>query len=381
MGIKGLPAFLKKAAPSAFVPLPSVDAVCQSIIARAAAASEHAKPTVAVDVPSLFYRLMYSAEDVQAGATTFMNLFVPLHRAGIRVLFIFDGPHKPNKGPEHARRAARHNTDAENLRLMREILAARENSPMPQDLDVGAWMRDTEEYRDKVRKLEQRTDIIRPGDYAFLTRFLVDHGWVTLVAHDEGEFAAAWLEVTGIAHAVISDDFDVLPCGSRLFIRNFGAHKQPCQAVRLEPVLTALHMTQPMFLEFCILCGSDFTNHLHGMGPVKAKQCIQTYKSLDEYLASPAHKAQYGTVHFDAPVALGQFRQLRPPVPTKVMTIHLLVFLRTIGMLLLARQRARQANPKDIPPGMKRKVDAIVNTLFPGSHCANATTTTQAQPQ
>lgn len=330
--------------------LPNVDAVCASIIDRAAVYATHQQPTVAVDVPSLFYRLMYSAEDIEGGATTFMNMFVPLKRAGIRVLFVFDGHHKPNKGPEHARRAARQNTDAENLKLMREILDAREKTPMPHDIDVGEWMRDTEEYREKVRKLEQRTDVIRPGDYAFLTRFLVDHGWVTLIAHDEGEFAAAWLEVSGIAHAVISDDFDVLPCGSRLFIRNFGAHKQPCQAVRLEPVLVALRMSQAMFLEFCVLCGSDFTNHLHGMGPVKAKQCMQTYKSLTDYLESPAHKAQYGNVHFDAPVALRQFRQLRPPVATKVMTMHLLVFLRVIGMLLLAKQRAA------INQGTKRKL-------------------------
>ena len=119
MGIKGLPAYLRRHAAGAFVKQRTVDAVIDSL--RAAHAKRTAvpnaesgppalsgrPPAVAVDVPSLFYRVMYCAPDTEAGILTFLSMFQPLRAAGVTVVFVFDNARKPNKGPERERRRAR----------------------------------------------------------------------------------------------------------------------------------------------------------------------------------------------------------------------------------------------------------------------------------
>lgn len=327
MGIKGLPAFLKKRAPASFRKLAGpgdlgAPAVVAAVRAQAAALTDNrpgVTPAVAVDVASLFYRLMWSADNVQAGCLSFMSQFAPLRDAGIRVLFVFDGPNKDNKAVEHARRQSRRDKEAARAAELRA------DSDLQDGEDAVAWMLRQEANRSELAAIEKRTNVIRPGDYATLAAFLTNCGWTTLRADGEGEAAAAWLEREGLAHAVISDDFDTLTCGARLFIRYYGSRKYPCEAVSLPAVLIGLGISYDMFVEFCVLCGSDFTHHLKDMGPVKALKCMHLYKSLAAYLASDAHKREYGDVHFDAAAALSQFRHLQPPLLTKAAAVQLLV--------------------------------------------------------
>jgi 5'-3' exonuclease len=340
MGIKGLPAFLKKRAPAAFRALPSTAAVIQAV--QAAAGS--APPAVAVDVPSLFYRIMYSAPDVHAGCLAFVALFQPLREAGVRVLFVFDGPHKPNKQPEAARRQARMAADRVALAVLKRDVD--EGGAPTGDLD--AWMEEQADKADRLEKLEKRVDVVRPGDYAQLARFLTNCGFLTLVARDEGEAACAWLETRGHAHAVVSDDFDVLPFGARVMVRNYGSHKFDCQSVSLPAVLPALGLPFNMFVQFCVLCGSDFTHHLPGMGPVKALKTIRAYKTLAEYTKSQQYALEYAAVDYAWRTALAQFVHLHPPLPSHSYTLQLFVFVRAVATAAMGRRRA--APPRKIRP-------------------------------
>jgi len=186
---------------------------------------------------------------------------------------------------------------------------------------------------------------VRPADYATLARFLTNCGFFTLVARDEGEAAAAWLEVNGHAHAVISDDFDVLPFGGNLFIRNYGNYKFPCQVVRLQAVLSALQLPFNMFVQFCVLCGSDFTHHLSGMGPVKALKMIRMYKTLPDYINSSQYALEYADVEFAWKTALTQFVHLHPPMPSKSYAVHMFVFMKAVYVAAMER-RAREPSRK-----------------------------------
>lgn len=342
MGIKGLPAFLKRHVPEAFKALKGAAGVVAAI---KAATPPGAVPRVAVDVPSLFYRIMYSAEDVQQGCMAFLELFAPLRAAGIGVLFVFDGPHKPNKQHEHARRNERRNTDTKNLAIIKQGIEEHQSMPLPDDMEPGAWLTQFFQQQAQAEKIEKRLDVMQPGDYTTLAQFLTANNFLTLIAHDEGEGAAVWLCKQGMAHAVISEDFDVLALGGRCFIRNYGRHddvKYPCQAVYLDTVLPALKMTHDMFIQFCVLCGSDFTHHLHNMGPVKALKTMQLYKDIPTYLASQSFKTEYGQVGYDPAAALQQFRHPRPPYVTKSWALCMWILLVLIGKCLRCRKRQRQ---------------------------------------
>jgi len=45
--------------------------------------------------------------------------------------------------------------------------------------------------------------------------------------------------------------------------------------VELHEVLNALSLTYEQFIDFCILCGCDYTSKIAGIGPVKALKLIQ----------------------------------------------------------------------------------------------------------
>jgi len=329
MGIKGLSAFLKKKCSSAFQTLNSLD----SIIKLLNEVSEGAQPGVAVDVASIFYRVMYSANDVNCGCLSFIELFKPLHDAGIKIYFVFDGAKKPNKRPEQARRQAKANIDREKIEKLKNVVS----SVMPSNGCENDWMNSILDAHDTINKLQQRLDVVRPADYYTLSCHLTICGFATLTSRDEGEAAATWLVKNKYAHAVVTDDFDALPFGAHLFIRNYGSRRFPCEAVHLDSVLDGMCMTHDMFVQFCVLCGSDFTEHLPGMGPVKAAKTITTYKSLQAYCSSTSYDVEYKNIHFEWEKAMRQFVNIPAPLPSLSFMLYMIIILKHIKVIQLLK--------------------------------------------
>jgi flap endonuclease-1 len=58
-----------------------------------------------------------------------------------------------------------------------------------------------------------------------------------------------------------------------------------CQ-INLQTVLETLKWSMAQFVDFCILCGCDYTETLKGIGPVRAYEGINTHKSIDALLVS-----------------------------------------------------------------------------------------------
>ena len=280
------------------------------------AARSYRPAAVAVDVPSLFYRIMYSAVDTLAGVITFLSMFQPLRDAGITVVFVFDNPRKPNKGPERERRRARANADRKKLEELKTKLASVKHGPSP-DQDVGEWMQAIQADQEAHDKVAKRIDVVKPTDFVTLNTAMVAVGYTTWLAKDEGEGAAAAMYKAGMVDAVISDDFDVLALGVGLFIRNYGNYgdKRACEAVHLATVLRSIGLPYECFLQMCVLCGSDFTEHLKGMGPVKARKMLAIYKDLGAYFNSVEYRSTYGDhgPPFEWRVALKQFQDLALP--------------------------------------------------------------------
>lgn len=332
-----MPAYLRRHAPDAFIRQSSVQGVIKTLQAEHPHTAlrplppYYRPPAVAIDVPSLFYRVMYSATDTASGIFAFLSMFQPLRDAGIRLVFVFDNPRKPNKGPERERRRAKANADRKRLQELRCALAEAEKGPTP-DQDVGEWMHEMRTNQETLDKVAKRIDVVKPRDFVMLNLILTAMGYITLLAKDEGEAAAAHLDKERQVDAVISDDFDVLALGVRCFIRNFGnygGYSRCCEVVYLSKALTSISLPYPAFLQMCVLCGSDFTEHLHGMGPAKARKVLGMYKSLGTYFASSEYQSTYGSgAPFAWRVALDQFQNTVAPV------LSLPAILRILCLLL-----------------------------------------------
>jgi len=111
-----------------------------------------------------------------------------------------------------------------------------------------------------------------------------------LVASDinpEGEALCAYLVNTNDCFAAYSADSDLLAYGTRFIINDVGwkrinGNSKLCLTMHsYKRVLTALGFTDSEFMDFCIMCGTDFNDNIPNKGAVRSYGIIKKYKDID----------------------------------------------------------------------------------------------------
>ena len=100
-------------------------------------------------------------------------------------------------------------------------------------------------------------------------------------AESDAEKECVALCLQGKADVVFSEDFDVLPFGWNL---STGLGRKTMLEYDLKAMLDAMKFTQEMFVEFCILCGCDFSPSIGNVGPVRALKLLQVHGNIDTLL-------------------------------------------------------------------------------------------------
>eukprot|EP00397_Hematodinium_sp_SG-2012_P052631 GEMP01062321.1.p1 GENE.GEMP01062321.1~~GEMP01062321.1.p1 ORF type:complete len:164 (+),score=37.09 GEMP01062321.1:835-1326(+) len=75
---------------------------------------------------------------------------------------------------------------------------------------------------------------------------------------------------------VLSDDLDVLAFGAPHLVRI-----RDMEHIERASVLDELNLTPAMFVDFCILCGCDYTDKIPLVGPVRALRLITKFCSIE----------------------------------------------------------------------------------------------------
>ncbi|KAL9556397.1 hypothetical protein MBANPS3_001887 [Mucor bainieri] len=115
--------------------------------------------------------------------------------------------------------------------------------------------------------------------------FLKTLGYVCLSCDNhEAEAMCANLAKSGRTTATVSEDLDTIAFGDVPILRYFFSKGRPI--VSIDPVIARqeLGLSREAFIDLCILCGTDFSGTIHGIGPHKALQAIQTYGSIERVL-------------------------------------------------------------------------------------------------
>jgi 5'-3' exonuclease len=81
-------------------------------------------------------------------------------------------------------------------------------------------------------------------------------------------------------------DLDTLVFGDAPILRYFFAWTRPILCI--DPVVARkeLGLSKSAFIDFCILCGTDFSGTIKGIGPFKALEFIKRHGSIEKLLAS-----------------------------------------------------------------------------------------------
>lgn len=100
------------------------------------------------------------------------------------------------------------------------------------------------------------------------------------IAREEAESMCSWLCLTGQVDAVVTEDSDVLAYGAPVWISDLDFQGN-CLRIQLEDVLRETGFTREQFVDFCILCGTDFNHRVDKLGPVTAFSMLQKFQNIE----------------------------------------------------------------------------------------------------
>ncbi|MCL7416668.1 MAG: flap endonuclease-1 [Halalkalicoccus sp.] len=109
----------------------------------------------------------------------------------------------------------------------------------------------------------------------------------------EGEAQAAHMAKSGDVGYAGTEDYDALLFGSPLTLRQLTSKGDP-ECMDLEATLAAHDLTYEQLVDVGILCGTDFNEGVHGMGPKTALKAIHEHGDLLSVL--DARDAAIGSV-------------------------------------------------------------------------------------
>jgi 5'-3' exonuclease len=231
----------------------------------------------------------------------FLNLILKLRSHNVHPIFVFDGGYPDEKIKEKERRQSEKIKQGEKIKqLEKDILCFRETKVVSTLLlDVYRRERQREEKQrqslllrpkqsfslcvvlNKLEKMKNNTISISPDDYKKLQELLSILRVPWLVAGEEAEKHCVYLIKKGIAEAVCSEDSDCLAYGASKFLckPNFSNGTFCC--IEFDDILDVWSWNREQFLDFCIMCGTDYNSNIRGIGVSKAFDLINTYKSID----------------------------------------------------------------------------------------------------
>ena len=270
MGIKGLMPLIQEFAPGAVRELQGPEAYTGRI--------------VAIDASMSLYQFLIAirGHGREGGPATVLtnsegeqtshiqgmfNRTIKLLESGVKPVYVFDGRPPEAKDGELAKRQAKRKEAEEKLKK-----AQQEGNT-----------EDIEKYSGMLTKVSRKDC----DDVKALLRMM---GVPVVEAPCEAEAQCGELVKGGKAHAVGTEDMDALTFGATRQLRNLTFTKKGKDSdkkileITHSRVLEGLELTNAQFVDFCILCGCDYSGTIRGVGPKTALKLVKEHGSIETIL-------------------------------------------------------------------------------------------------
>jgi len=120
---------------------------------------------------------------------------------------------------------------------------------------------------------------ISEEDKQRLNRLVSAMGLPYIIAPEEAEKYCAQLVREGHCRAALSSDTDLFAHGCPVIIRQLKGNV--ARVCILDNVLRQLDMSYETFVDFCVMCGTDYNPNVPGFGTERSYKLIQQYGSLE----------------------------------------------------------------------------------------------------
>jgi len=132
-----------------------------------------------------------------------------------------------------------------------------------------------------ILKLKNQLVSITPEDIESVKDLCHQLSLPFYFARQEAESFSSYLCKTNQVDVVITEDTDVLAYGCPHWISNL-AHDGSCVYIGYENMLSKMKYNTSQFIDFCILCGTDYNETIKGLGPVTAYQLLLTRITIEK---------------------------------------------------------------------------------------------------
>jgi len=183
---------------------------------------------------------------------------------GIKPIFVFDGKPPEMKFGELSKRHEK-----------------REEAQ--KEMDKAIETGDTE----SIDKFSRRLVKVTPEHNSDCKRLLTLMGIPYVEAPCEAEAQCAVLVKSGKIFATATEDMDALTFGTSILLRHMTfseAKKVPIKEIHMDKVLSELNLSHTEFVDLCILLGCDYCSSIKGIGPKKALEMINKYRTIEKIL-------------------------------------------------------------------------------------------------
>lgn len=277
MGIKGLHNFLKTVCPTVFK--------YQHI-------STFNSKKVAIDASIYLYKSKVCYGDFWM--QTFVTFICSLRRYNIHPIFIFDTNIVPEKLNERKERALKKESLSTKVYTLQQSIDNFHRTSIIDStlLDLSSkcapsrFLSTSSSFninavQASVDKLKQQIVSITPTDITFIKKLLECMSIPFYDAPFESETSCSDICKRGLVDAVMTEDSDIFVYGTPLSACKYNYSDSMCTTVLFSDILKELELTETEFVEFCILCGSDYNKNIPKIGPKKSYDLIRKFKSID----------------------------------------------------------------------------------------------------
>lgn len=251
MGIKGLNKIIKRVAP---------------YIIKEKCIYEYTGTKIAIDSSILMYKYRYSANNSEdSHIYGFLQRVCFYLKRGILPIFVFDGI------PPNAKQNVLEQRVQQKNRIQEKI------NNLTQSRTI------TTEIQQEIDKLNKQITYVTKYHRQECKYLLKLIGVPVIEANGEAEATCAELQKKGIVSYTYTEDSDALTFGAPVILKSARKLEKVIE-ISLGDILKELDLTNDEFIDFCILCGCDYTCTIPKIGPITSLALVQEHKNIESIL-------------------------------------------------------------------------------------------------
>lgn len=259
MGIRGLNNIIKKMSP---------ECLSDNSIKK------YKNSIIAIDCSILIYKFRYASKIENSHLIGIVNRIKFYMMNDILPVFVFDGV------PPDAKKITLEKRQDNKYKLYKKIDELKETVPENEEHEI--------KLNEEIEKLTSQIVIVKKKHIDECKELLEKSGIPYFSAPEDAEKYCAFLQINGLVDYTVTDDTDAMTFGCKKILKT-NINKDIIE-IDLEKLLDDFKMTYEKFVDYCILCGCDYSDTLNQIGPITAYNIIIKYGTIEKYLENNPDK-------------------------------------------------------------------------------------------